>query len=433
MYKRIVRRDGSVIILAPKNDTKAVTFEVLYKVGSRQENAKNNGVSHFVEHLMFKGTKRRPNTASIAKELDGVGADYNAFTGKEYTGYYITVNNSHMSLAVDLLSDMLHNSKFDKEEIDRERGVIVEEINMYEDNPIMYIEEVFEDILFKGTDLGKSIAGPRVNIKNISRSSLYNYHKKYYYNGNAIIGLAGNFSEDRALKLIDKLFPVSTKQTRVKNNQNLSVAQAQPAVCVMERDLEQVQLMLGFRTNSISDKDFILNQVLANILGGTMSSRLFINIRERKGLCYFIKAEVNGYEGISSLAIHAGLNKEKIYEALLAIKEELNNVVKEGISQEELSQAKENIKGRMVLKMESSSAYLNFLISQEVVGKPVKDLENKLKELDKIKLSSVNDLARQIIRWPKSNLAIIGPFKNKNKFINILSREVGSRPAGKKS
>lgn len=422
MYKRIVRRDGSVIILAPKKDTKAITFEVLYKVGSRQENDKNNGVSHFVEHLMFKGTERRPNTASIAKELDNVGADYNAFTGKEYTGYYITVNNSHMSLAIDLLSDMLHNSKFDKEEIDRERGVIVEEINMYEDNPIMYIEEVFEDILFKGTSLSKSIAGPRINIKTISRSSLYNYHKKYYYNGNAIIGLAGNFKEDSAIKLINKLFPVVTKQSKVKNNQRLSVSQSQPQVHIVERNLEQVQLMLGFRTNSISDKDFILNQVLANILGGTMSSRLFINIRERKGLCYFIKAEVNGYEGMSSLAVHAGLNKEKIYEALVAIKEELSNFVKNGISPEELSQAKENIKGRMVLKMESSSAYLNFLISQEVVGKPVQGLENKLKELDKIKLSSVNGLAKNIVSWPKSNLVIIGPFKDKIKFINILRK-----------
>jgi len=181
MYKRIIRRDGSVIILAPQKETKTITFELLFKVGSRQENIQNNGVSHFIEHLMFKGTKRRPSTAAIAKELDGVGAYYNAFTGKEYTGYYITLSNSHLSLAVDMLSDMLHNSKFDKEEMDRERGVIIEEINMYEDNPMMYIEELFENILFGGTSLGKSIAGPRINIKNVSHQVLYNYYQKYYY------------------------------------------------------------------------------------------------------------------------------------------------------------------------------------------------------------------------------------------------------------
>ena len=409
MYKRIVRRDGSVIILAPKKDTKAVTFEVLYKVGSRQENDKNNGVSHFVEHLMFKGTERRPSTADIAKELDSVGANYNAFTGKEYTGYYVTVNNSHMIMAIDMLSDILHNSKFDKEEIDRERGVIVEEINMYEDNPMMYIEEVFENILFNGTNLGRSIAGPRVNIQTISRNALYNYHKKHYYHGNAIIGLAGNFNEKQALKLIDKLFPISKKQARIKNKALPIIKQIIPAVEIIDRDLEQVQLMLGFRTSSVTDKDFILNQVMANILGGTMSSRLFLNIRERQGLCYFIKAEVGGYEGASSFAVHAGLNKEKIYEALSAIKEEL-------------AQAKENIKGRMVLKMESSSVHLNFLISQEAIGKPIKDLDARLKELDKISLKQINNLTVKIIDWSQSNLAIIGPFKNKNKFVNILKK-----------
>jgi predicted Zn-dependent peptidase len=422
MHKRIVRRDGSVIILAPKKDTKAITFEVLFKVGSRQENNKNNGVSHFVEHLMFKGTERRPATADIAKELDSVGANYNAFTGKEYTGYYIRVNNSHMTMAIDMLSDILHNSKFDKEEIDRERGVIVEEINMYEDNPMMYIEEVFESILFEGTNLGRDIAGPRVNIQTISRNALYNYHKKFYYHGNAIIGLAGNFNEKQALKLIDKLFPITKRQARVKNKALPAIKQTQPSVKIIDRNLEQVQLMLGWRTSSAADKDFIFNQLLANILGGTMSSRLFLNIRERKGLCYFIKAEVGGYEGASAFTVHAGLNKEKIYEALEAIKEELNNLAKDGVTKEELLQAKENIKGRMVLKMESSSAYLNFLISQEAIAKPIKDLDTRLKELDKISLKQVNDLAKRIINWQESNLAIIGPFKNKNKFVNILKK-----------
>src|SRR3989339_1441105 len=154
MFKRIVRRDGSVIILLPKKETKAVTLEVLYKVGSRCETKSNNGVSHFVEHLMFKGTLRRPNTADISRELDAIGAEYNAFTGKEYTGYYVTADSRHLPLISDILSDMLYNSKFDKEEIDRERGVIIEEINMYEDNPIMYIEDVFEELIFQNTDLG---------------------------------------------------------------------------------------------------------------------------------------------------------------------------------------------------------------------------------------------------------------------------------------
>lgn len=422
MYKRIVRADGSVVILAPKKDTKAITFEVLYKVGSRQENAKNNGVSHFVEHLMFKGTNKRINTAQIARELDNIGAEYNAFTGKEYTGYYITSDSSHMPLTMDVLADMLYNSKFDKEEMDRERGVIIEEINMYEDNPMMFIEEVFEDILLEGSDLQKSIAGPRINIQNISRQALYNYYKKHYYNGNAIIGLAGKFDEQKALKLINKLFPVAKKKARVKNKTTLSFKQTAPRVHIVDRELEQVQLMLGFRSPSIADKKFLYNQVLANILGGTMSSRLFLNIRERRGLCYFIKSSLSGYEGVSAFAVHAGLNKEKIYEALEAIKYELEAIKKDGISQEELDQAKENIKGRMTLKMEDSSNHLNFLIGQEVVGRPIKDLEESIAELEKINLKQINDLAKEIIDWQKVNLTVIGPFKNKNKFLSILKK-----------
>ncbi len=422
MFKRIVRRDGSVVILAPKAGTNSATLEVLYKVGSRQENAQNNGVSHFVEHLMFKGTGRRPNTADIARELDSVGAEYNAFTGKEYTGYYIIADSSHLSLAADMLSDMLYNSKFDKAEMDRERGVIVEEINMYEDNPLMYIEDVFEELLFKNTALGRSIAGPKKNIRDISRQALYNYYKKYYYNGNAVIGLAGNFQEAKALKLINKLFPVSSRKSRSKLIATPKLKQAGPRIDIINRNLEQVQLMLGFRSVPTPDSRFIASQVLANVLGGTMSSRLFLSIRERKGLCYSIRSEINGYQDISSFAVHAGLNTNKIYEALSAIKEELNLVRIKGISQEELIKAKDNMRGRMILKMENASSYLNFLIAQEVMGERIKDLPGKLRELNKVTLSQVNDLAKGIIDWRQSSLAIIGPFKQSLRFLNILKK-----------
>lgn len=422
MFKRIVRKDGSVIILVPQKDTKAVTFEVLYKVGSRQENDKNNGASHFVEHLMFKGTERRPNTIDISKELDSVGAEYNAFTGKERTGYYITTDSIHLPLAIDMISDMIYNSKFDPTEVDRERGVIVEEINMYEDNPLMYIEDVFEEVIFEGSKLGRSIAGPRVNIQTISRNALYNYYQKHYYNSNLVIGLAGKFNEAQALKLVDKLFPIEKKQSRVKNTKISRGKQAKPKVRIVKRNLEQVQLMLGFKTLASDDPRFMAVQVLANILGGNMSSRLFLNIRERKGLCYFIKAATSPYEHVSAFTIQAGLNKEKVYEALVAIKEELNDAAKNGVSADELKKSKDNIRGRMILKLENASSHLNFLMSQEMIDQKIKDLEEKLKELDKIKLAEVNKMAKDIFRWSEANLAVIGPFENKNKFLQILNK-----------
>lgn len=421
MFKRIVRSDGSVLILVPKKETQAITFEVIYKVGSRQENLSNNGVSHFVEHLMFKGTPKRPNTIDISKELDGIGADYNAFTGKEHTGYYITADASHLPLAMDMLSDMLHNSKFDTKEMDRERGVIVEEINMYEDNPSFYVEEIFEDLLFTGSTLGKPIAGPREVIKSISRQNLYNYYKKNYFHGNTVIGVAGNFSEAKIQTLLKKYFPVSQKQSRNKIKKVANFVQKQPKIKLVNRDLEQVQLILGFRSMPSTDKRFMALQLLGNILGGTMSSRLFLHIRERMGLCYFIKAEIGGYEDISSFTVHSGLNKDKIYEALTMIKEELDRIKKDGITADELQKAKDNIRGRLILRLESPTNYLNFLASQELWNQKIKDRQSTLAELDKITVSQINALAKETIDWTKSNLAIIGPFDSANKFLKILN------------
>ncbi len=422
MYQRILRADGSVIILLPKTDTKAVTFEALYKVGSRNEDDKNNGVSHFVEHLMFKGTAKRPSTMDISKELDGVGADYNAFTGKDHTGYYIKADSRHLSLAIEMLSDMLHNSKFDPEEVNRERGVIIEEIKMYEENPLMHIEDVFESLIFKDTVLGREIAGPKINIKNISRDALYNYYQKYYYSGNLVLSLAGNFKTKEAVALINHFFPVKKSKKRVKISPVKKSLQKSSQVQIVNRPLEQVQMMLGWTSVSKKDKKFLALQMLANILGGNMSSRLFLQIRERRGLCYSIRASVNGYEDISNFAISAGLNKDKIEEAIQAIREEIDKIKNEGISAEELAQAKENIRGRLILRLENPSAYLAFLSDQELFGQKPKTLEELLQEVDKITLKQVNQIAKDIFVMSQSNLALIGPFADKKKFLSLLNK-----------
>lgn len=422
MFKRIVRKDGSVILLLAKADTKAVTLEVLYKVGSRQENIRNNGVSHFLEHLMFKGTAKRPRTEIISRELDSVGAEYNAFTDKEHTGYYVTADSSHLPLAMEIVSDMLYNSLLDQTEMDRERGVIIEEINMYEDNPMTHIEDLFENLLYQGSSLGRSIAGPRENIRRISRQALYNYYKKYYYNGNAVIVIAGKFDQRRALALVNKYFPLSAKKSRIKNSRLPVFKQNQPLITIQNRAVEQVQMLLGFRNVASTHRDFIPSQVLSNILGGTMSSRLFIEIRERKGLCYFIRSKASGYEHISYLGVHAGLNKEKIYPALTAIKAELDKIKNQGVSSEELKKAKANIRGHLIIRLEEASAYASFLANQELLGQRIKTLEGKLKDLDKVNLARINRLAHQVINWQQANLAIIGPFSDKNKFLKILKK-----------
>ena len=380
------------------------------------------GLAHFLEHMAFKGTKKRPSAMEIEKEIDSLGAGRNAGTSHEYTNYWIKVAAEHTGWALEILADMLLNPVFPEREIEKEKGVVIEEINMYEDNPIMYIEDVFEEVIFNNTDLGRSIAGPRINISTISRSVLHNYYKNNYYNGNAIIGLAGKFDEKKALALINKLFPVAKKQKRLQYKKIGLLKQNKSAVSIIKRDLEQVQLMLGFRSPDIKDKQFLSSQLLANILGGSMSSRLFLSIRERKGLCYFIRAGISAYQDHSAFYIRSGLNKLKIYEALSAIKEEVEKVRLQGVSALEFSQAKENMRGRLILKMEEASNNLSFLLSQEIIDQKIKDFDDKLKELDKISLKQINALAADLIDWSKCSLSIIGPFSNKNKFINILKK-----------
>jgi|SRR3989344_4724762 len=420
MYKRLQRPDGSVIILAPKQDTQAITLQVLYKVGSRNETSKINGASHFIEHLMFKGTKKRPTTLALTKALDAVGAEYNAFTSKDRTGYYIKADASHLELAIDVLADMLRHSKFDQAEIDKERGVIVEEIKMYEENPMMYIEDIFEETLFSGTPLGRHIAGPKSVIKSISRQELVDYKDKYYYNGNMVVGLAGRFDEARAAKLLNRYFPLVKKSSAKVVIKPVKLSQSRPRVKLLTKKLDQIQVMLGFPGLKLGHQDLAAATVLANILGGSMSSRLFINVRERRGLCYFIRASLDSHEDTGALAVRAGLDKERLTPALEVIKQELNRIKKTLVTGEELKRAKENIKGSTILRLEDASAYLGYLQAQDLLQNKIETLEEKLAKIQSVSRTDIQRLAKRLINWRLSNLALIGPFKSTAPFYKLL-------------
>lgn len=419
MHKKIVRSDGSVVILVPRHESQSVTWEIMFKVGSRQEQRSINGVSHFIEHLMFKGTKKRPNTQVLSRELDSVGAEYNAFTSKDHTGYYIQTDARSMQLGVDMLSDMLHNSLFEKKEMERERSVIVEELNMYRDNPMMRIDEIFEETMFKGSSLGWDIGGPREVIKSVPHEKLIRFKDKFYYPGNMVIGLAGGFKEDKALKLIDRYFPVKSKQKKA-TIQRLRLHQDKPRLTIEHKKTDQVQLMLGFPGFSRTHKDADALMLLSVIMGGTMSSRLFINIRERKGLAYVVRSTSEAYEDVGYFAVHAGLDKARIDEALVAIKDELVKVAKKGVTTEEFKRAKDNIRGRLTLKFEKPSNYLSYLMSQELLTNKMLTLEEQLDKIEKVKRTDINRVAASIIRWKKANLALIGPFADKKRFLKLI-------------
>jgi predicted Zn-dependent peptidase len=408
------------VLYAPMHETEAVTVMVLVKVGSRYEPLKVNGISHFIEHLLFKGTAKRPTSLDITKELDGVGADYNAFTGKDHTGYYIKVNHDKLELAMDIVSDMLFNSIFSPEEITKERGVIMEEINMYEDNPMMLIDSLLEEELFKGNPLARKISGEKENIQAITRKQILDYFHENYVSNNVIVGLSGKFNVNQAGKLVKKYF--GKNSYKIKHNKFIPFkdTQKQSRVRLKTKETEQINLAIGFPSYSMTDPKVYPLSLLSIILGGNMSSRLFMEIREKLGLAYFIRSSVSTAEDCGNFAVYAGLEKSKIKLAVQTIIKELNKTVNQKVTAEELNRAKEFLKGKMILRLEDSAQVIEWLTSQQLLKNKIENLEEQMKKIDQVNLNQIQQVAREIIKPAKINLAVIGPYKNSKAFYDFM-------------
>jgi len=397
--------------LLPINSTKAVTVLVLTKVGSRYENNKVRGGSHFIEHLMFKGTKRRPTTLDISKTLDQYGAEFNAYTGKDMTGYYIKIAGDKTPIAIDLLHDMIFNSKYDQKEITREKGVIVEEIKMYEENPIMHVSDLIEQAIFEGNSLGLEIAGTADSVKAMKRQDLINYRDKYYVPSEMVVIVSGNIPKN-TITLLNKTFG-SIKQKEKPPEFNHYHNPVRPIRIKRQfKDLKQIQVALGFETPGRSNDDMPAIRLLAGILGGAMSSRLFIEVRERRGLCYSIRASVDNYEDVGVFLIRAGLDAERLTEAMKVIFGELKKIKKNGVTEKELRYIKDNIAGSLKLSLEDSSNYAEFFGRQELYLSKAETPEERLLEIEKVTCVDIKRVANLILDLEKFAIAVVGPYKN---------------------
>lgn len=418
-FEKHTLSNGTRFITVPQDSTGAFTVLVLFSVGSRYEERNINGISHFIEHLMFKGTENRPDTLTISKELDSYGAEFNAFTSKDYTGYYIKIDTSKKEKAVEILSDMLHNSKFDEEELNRERNVILEEIHMYRDNPMMHIEDMLEEEMFGDTALGRSIAGYEKSMAKIGRKEIVEFFNKHYIPKNSVVVFSGNLKGCEPRKLAEKYFTcckskgVATKFTPHKRP-------VKKQVKIEYKDTGQVQLALAFPALKYTNPKMPALGLLVNILGGTMSSRLFIEVRERKGLAYFVRAMLSPYQDTGAFIIRAGLNKENLDLAIKTILGELKKIKTKGVSELELKRAKENIKGHIILSMEDSSFLASWLGKQELLTDKTETLEERVKKMEKVKASDIKALANKIFDLNKINVACIGPIKDKKYIENLL-------------
>jgi len=407
-------KNGIPVILNPMKGTDVVTALILFKVGSRHENPANNGVSHFVEHLFFKGTTNRPTTLHISKELDGVGADFNAFTSKDYTGYYVKVAAKHTELAVDILEDLLFHPIFDPVEIDRERGVIIEEINMYEDNPMATADELAEQLLF-GADhpLGYRIAGPRKNITNITREEILKYRDLHYHSENMVVILAGNLPAN-AKAMIQQRFAKAPHPTRtMPKRKSFSYSQKQLRLEVVTKKTAQSHLALAFPGPTYTARTAAATRVLSTILGGNMSSRLFIQVRERQGLCYYIRSGISPYEDMGVFTIQAGFDTKRIHQAIAGITDELvkiRSAKTADITKEELQKAKEYIAGKMSLHLEDSEEVASWWGKQALFMKKLGTVEQFEKAIRQVTIADVQKIAAQTFVKNKANLVIIGPY-----------------------
>lgn len=419
-FKTYKLKNGLNILLAPMVKTEAITALALLPLGSRSEKDAEAGSAHFIEHMLFKGTEKRPNNLILSQELDALGADYNAFTSREYTGYWIKILKDKILNALEILSDIFFNSIFDQGELEREKGVILEEIKMYQDNPSFHIYDLFYETFFSDHPLGRNIAGTVESVSALNRQKLLSYKKDLYQPNNLWLILAGPIGK-KDLKLIEKYFGQSG-QGEKRNFKKFICQPHLPKIEINYRSVEQVQLMLGFPGISYVAPGQEVLEIMSIILGGNMSSRLFQEVRVKRGLAYSVGCGASSLYETGVFSIGAGIDPLKTAEALKVIIEELNKIKKNGISQKELIQTKDFIIGKSKLALEDSQTMAGWYSDQALFFKKIETPEEKYKKIKKVTPQEIKQMANKIFDKRFITLAMIGGLKEKEPYLKALNQ-----------
>jgi predicted Zn-dependent peptidase len=416
-YERHTLDNGLRVLTAPVPQAQSVTCMVMLAAGSRYETPDTNGIAHFSEHMFFKGTARRPSAREIAGEIDAIGGEFNAFTGKEYTGYYVKCAAEHRDVALDVLVDMLRNSRFDTEEIEREKGVIVEEMNMYFDTPRDYIGGVYEELLYGDQPLGWDIIGRKETVRSATRDTFMSYLDRWYHPPRMVLGVGGRIGDgllERAEELLGDMPRGSTGEPEP------AAPYENGRVKVFTKQSDQAHVVLGVPSYPIEHPDRYTLQVLATVLGGGMSSRLFTEVRERRGLAYYVFGLNHSYTDAGSLYAQAGVDINRIDEAVTTILGELRKIAAEPVPADELDKAKNFSKGRFVLQLESPQGLILFGLRREVLEQRAPELDEVLDGLNAVTAEDVQRVAQGLITEETLRLALIGPFDDAERFEKLL-------------
>ncbi|MFH1536213.1 MAG: pitrilysin family protein [Patescibacteria group bacterium] len=421
IYHKTILSNGLRVLTSPMPSFESATVLVMVGAGSRYETKQNNGISHFLEHMAFKGTKKRPSAIAISSLIDGIGGEFNAFTGKETTGFYIKSSSNHIDLSLDVLSDMLQNSLFNPLEIDKERGVILEEINLYEDTPARKIGDIYERLLYGDTPLGWDIAGEKDVIRKIQKEDFAKYLSDLYSSSNMIIVAAGGIDHQKTVETTQKYFSRMSKFD-TKGYKKVVDKQEKPAILIKHKKTEQAHIALGVRTVCANHPDRYPLTLLAAILGGGMSSRLFHEVRERRGLAYYVRSSSDYYRDCGNFVSMAGVDAKRIEEAIKIIVEEYGKVQssKFKVQSSELKKAKEFLKGHLVLELEDSRSVAGFYAAQELLEKKIDNPDEIIAKIEKVTVDDILKVAKNYLVAKHFNLAIIGNFADGQKFKKLL-------------
>ncbi|MCX6720797.1 MAG: pitrilysin family protein [Candidatus Staskawiczbacteria bacterium] len=412
-YKKITLDNGLRVITIPMENANSVTVLILVGTGSKYETKDINGISHFLEHMFFKGTKKRPNTLDVSETLDSVGGEYNAFTSKEITGFYAKVDKSHFDVALDWISDIFLNSKFDEEEVKREKGVIIEEVNMYLDTPTAYLGDLWEKLLYGDQPAGWMVIGEKENILSFDREKVVEYYKSHYSPSNVIVCVAGAINEKEATKKIEDYFKKGGKSA-IDQKIEVREEQSEPEVLLHYKKTDQTHFCLGVRAYDMFDKRRYSLALLSIILGGNMSSRLFIKVRERNGLAYSIHTSADATTDTGYLVTQAGIDHKNLEKAIELILQEYKDLKNNKITEKELQKAKDYLKGTTSLSLDSSDSQASFYAVQELLEKNILTPEEKFKLIDMVSIDDIKNVAEDIFVPEKINLAVIGPIEEKD-------------------
>lgn len=425
---------GLTVMLVPMEGVRSLTVLAMVGTGSRFEVPKRAGVSHFLEHMVFKGTAKFPTARALASAVDAVGAEFNAYTSKEYTGYYVKAASEHVDLAIDVVSDMLLTPKLRSEDIEREKGVIVEEIHMYEDTPTRHIGDIFENLMFAGSKLGVEIIGSEDTVRSLKREDFEDHLRQWYGLKNVCLVIAGDSHVVSGKNLLSKVKAAFDKEHAARQSQKTKtyveklttnpISQGEKLL-VSYKDTQQAHFIMAFPGIARRDESRYALGVLSTLLGGNMSSRLFTEVREKRGLCYYVRSDEDHYHETGVFGASAGVDPKRVDEAVAVVREQLMLVRDEGgphaITDEEVEKAKSHIVGATILQFEDAGAVAQFYAGNKLLQDSLETIEEKIEKLKKVTLDEVRDVAKRLVKPEELFFAIIGPYKDEAKFRNLLS------------